>query len=163
MKKTYSNEAPELVLHINPVKNIWQIAFDVKEVEENKFEYLTYEFRYKPTLDEIKTLIIDYYNKLCDYEITSGFIYEGMSVWLSTENQMNYKAAYDVQVQSNGVTLKERPLKFKFGTNDNPQYKVFDNLEELTDFYLNALYYIQSTLNKYWDIKDNIDWSKYEI
>lgn len=160
MKKTYSNEAPELVLHINPVKNIWQIAFDVKKVEENKFEYLTYEFRYKPTLEEIKTLITDYYNKCCDKEILNGFTYENLPVWLSQENQFNYKSAFDLAKQTNSSNL---PVKFKFGTDIEPQYFVFETLEKLEDFYIKMNQFTHSTLEKYWELKDSIDWELYSI
>lgn len=164
--KQISTQRPLELEVLNQIKGTYLVRYgfnEIKEEENSHWEFEEVLFNKKPELSEIKTLIIDYYNKLCDYEISSGFVYEDMPVWLSTENQMNYKAAYDIQVQTNGVTLKERPLKFKFGTNDNPQYKVFDNLENLSDFYLNALYYIQTTLEKYWDIKDEINWSKYEI
>ena len=40
-----------------------------------------------------------------------------MPVWLSSENQFNYKAAYDLAVQTGGATL---PVTFKFGTDEVP-------------------------------------------
>jgi hypothetical protein len=60
-----------------------------------------------------------------------------MPVWLSSENQFNYKAAYDLAVQTGGATL---PVTFKFGTDEVPQYREFVTLEELTDFYTKAMF-----------------------
>jgi hypothetical protein len=82
-----------------------------------------------------------------------------MSVWLSNENQFNYKAAYDLTLQSNGQTL---PVLFKFGTTDNPIYYTFNTIEELSNFYISAMKYISDTLAEGWRMKDSIDWSLYE-
>ena len=37
-----------------------------------------------------------------DEKIVSGFVWRDMQVWLSSENQFNYKAAYDLAVQTKG-------------------------------------------------------------
>ena len=50
-----------------------------------------------------------------------------MTVWLTMEDQFNYKAAYDIAVQSNGKLLPT----FKFGTTENPIYHKFEDLEDL--------------------------------
>ncbi len=83
-----------------------------------------------------------------------------MPVWLSSENQFNYKAAFDLATQTAGANL---PVRFKFGTDDEPQYYIFSNLEDLTDFYTKALKYVDSILNEGWEEKDSIDWSVYDI
>lgn len=123
----------------------------------------TYEYRHtfteKPSLVQIKEVITAQINADIDRKILSGFVWNGMPVWLSSENQFNYKAAYDLAAQTNGATL---PVRFKFGTDDNPQYHTFNNLEELTDFYTKALAYVNATLNDGWDVKDSIDWSVYK-
>lgn len=80
-------------------------------------------------------------------------------MWLSTENQLNYKAAYDLAVQTEGKTL---PVTFKFGTEDEPSYHTFDTLEELADFYLKATEYVQNTLAEGWKKKDAFDLSLYQ-
>lgn len=113
----------------------------------------------KPSLSQIKSFIIDAINKRTDEKIISGFEWNGMSVWLSSENQFNYKAAYDLAVQTNGANL---PTVFKFGSNDEPKYHKFDTVEELTDFYVKAMTYINEQLAIGWVKKDAIDWSVYE-
>ena len=39
-------------------------------------------------------------------------IWNNKRIWLSSENQFNYKVAYDLALQTNGANL---PIIFKFG------------------------------------------------
>ena len=114
---------------------------------------------FKPSLEQLKKLVLDAINKDVDEKILSGFVWKDMSVWLSTENQFNYKAAYDLAVMSQGQSL---PVTFKFGTTENPVYYSFESLEDISDFYLSAMAYINKTLEDGWKLKDSIDWSVYE-
>ncbi len=45
------------------------------------------------TEDEIRSTVITWHNRETDKDILSGFTYENVPVWLSSENQFNYKAA----------------------------------------------------------------------
>lgn len=123
------------------------------------YEY-RYTFKEKPTLAQVKEVIISQINADIDRKILSGFAWRDMPVWLSTENQFNYKAAYDLAVQTSGATL---PVRFKFGTDDAPLYHTFNDLQEFTDFYTKAMAYVDSTLNEGWEEKDSIDWTVYDV
>ena len=154
-----SNTEPKKVLLFNPTTPSYLVRWDVVEVEGG-YDYQEKLFIGKPTLEQVKDLIDSYYNKKCDEEIVSGYSYEGVPVWLSQENQLNFKAAFDLCLQLEGATL---PLKFKFGTNTKPVYKEFTNVEDLKAFYVDAITYIQSTLHKYWDLKDAVNLDEYEL
>lgn len=117
------------------------------------------QYRYKPTLDEVKADVLELINGQTDEKILSGYEYEGAQVWLTTENQFNYKAAYDMAVQTNGATL---PVKIKIGTEEQPVYVTFNSVNEFGDFYMGALTYIQTMLEEGWKEKDAIDWTKFE-
>lgn len=140
------------------------IMFDYKPVlKEGKETPLAtwkeHRFNYVPTIDDIKKVVLDYYNKQIDNEITSGLVWNGMKIWLSSENQFNYKAAYDLAIQTNGSTL---PIVFKFGDEQNAVYHEFTDIKELTDFYMSSIKHIQNTLEKGWEKKDNIDWKIFQ-
>ena len=147
----------------------WKLHFGFEpfyEVDEegNKSETLLGTWTetiipFKPSLEQLKKLIIDAINKEVDEKILSGFVWKDMPVWLSTENQFNYKAAYDLAVMSSGQSL---PVMFKFGTTENPVYYHFSTLEDISDFYVSAMTYINTTLAEGWSKKDAIDWSVYE-
>lgn len=117
-------------------------------------------FHEKVTESAVRSRLAKYYDSITDWKILSGFEWRGMKVWLSMENQFNYKAAYDLAVQTNGASL---PVTFKFGTTENPIYYQFDTLEELSDFYSSAISYINNILAEGWEKKDAIDWNEYEV
>jgi hypothetical protein len=166
MRRTEGSKGIALIECINPYIGKYRIRWDVqpKEVSENDYEAVTfYEAeltkRRKPTIEEVKSLILIEINKMIDEKILSGFAWKGMEVWLSSENQFNYKAAYDLTLQSEGKTL---PVLFKFGSTEEPIYHRFETIEELSDFYIGAMKYISDTLAEGWKEKDSIDWSLYE-
>ncbi|MCE8887471.1 hypothetical protein K0F07_07895, partial [Parabacteroides merdae] len=88
-----------------------------------------------------------------------GFIYEGIPVWLSSENQFNYKAAYDLAVQTGGQNL---PVTFKLGADDEPYYRTFETVSDLQNFYVKAMKHIQDALSEGWKKKDALDLALYE-
>lgn len=114
----------------------------------------------KPSLEQIKSFILNAINKRTDEKILSGFVWNDNRVWLSSENQFNYKAAYDLAVQTNGANL---PTVFKFGDNDNPTYYKFETIEELQDFYTKAMKFINEQLAIGWVKKDSINWGEYTL
>ena len=159
MKRVEGNQDVRLIECVNPVRGKWRIRWDVLEKEDGTATYMEAEFQHKPTADEIRQTIIAWCNQQTDEAILSGFEYDGNMVWLSSENQFNYKAAYDLAVQTDGATL---PVTFKLGTDEQPVYKVFDNLEELAGFYTAAMLHIRHALEAGWRKKDALDLSLYE-
>ena len=157
--KTKGTVGVKLIECIDKYKNIYRIRYDITE-EEYGISYEEYEFNHKTSLDEIKDVILDYYNSKIDETIISGFIWNEMQIWLTTENQFNYKATFDLAMQTNGSNL---PIVFKFGTTSEPIYYSFTTIEELNDFYTKAIAYINATLKTGWNEKDAIDWTLYNI
>lgn len=159
MIRVQGNAGVRLLECTNPVKGKWRVRWDVQKKDDGSTDYMEHEFDHLPELEEIKNLVIAWYNEKVDEAILSGFTYEDTPVWLSSENQFNYKSAYDLAVQTAGATL---PITFKFGTDEQPKYRKFQTLDELTDFYTKAMTYIQTTLAGGWKEKDAIDWSAYK-
>lgn len=161
MRRVQGMKGIALVECINHYINKYRLRWDIQEEEEDgvvsffETDYISKKLR----LADIKNAILDAINKDVDQKILSGFTWKDMPVWLSTENQFNYKAAYDLAVMAQGKTL---PVVFKFGTIDTPVYHTFDTLEDISDFYLSAMAYISKTLEEGWKLKDSIDWSEYE-
>ena len=122
--------------------------------------WVSKKFYQKPSIEYLKNIILDYYDKETDNKILSGFKWNNMPVWLSTENQFNYKAAYDLAVQTEGTSL---PVTFKFGDRLNPVYYTFESLEDFTAFYTSAISYINNCLAEGWQKKDSINWNDYQI
>lgn len=164
--------------NFKPIKkgyNTYIISWDFEEMTNKTYDeegnivsekpsqvgsWMVAQLSYKPTLDIIKNIILTWYNNQIDKKILSGFVWKDMQVWLSSENQFNYKAAYDLAVQTNGANL---PIKFKFGSTEEPIYYTFESIEDLQDFYISAMNFINTTLNEGWNKKDSINWEDYKI
>ena len=113
-----------------------------------------------PSLEQIREAIIADIKAQTDERILKGFVWNEINVWLSSENQFNFKAAYDLAVQTNGQSL---PVKFKLGESmGEPVYHTFETMEDFTDFYTKAIGFINQCLNDGWEVKDSIDWSEYD-
>ncbi|WP_313418840.1 DUF4376 domain-containing protein [Sphingobacterium multivorum] len=162
MRRIEGNTGLAYIECVNPIKNRWFVRWDIqpKENEPDLVTYMEEELYRRPELSEIRANVIAYYNGLCDQEILSGLKIEGNTVWLSTENQFNYKAAWDFALAKDGMNL---PVTFKLGDDQNPVYRVFETVQDLDGFMITVMGYIQLTLSKYWEIKDSIDWSVYEL
>ena len=117
------------------------------------------QYKYKPEVDELKDEIFELVNEEVDKTILSGYEYDGKMVWLSTENQFNYKAAYDLAVQTGGASL---PVTLKLGTLEVPEYVTFEDIETFSAFYIGAIKFIQKVLEEGWNEKDKVDWTKFE-
>ncbi len=152
MKKIYgSKERQDGLYSIG--RNKWELIYGFGKDNPDDETGYNYRQRFtsKPSPKEIESIIKATINDEIDEKILSGFVWRDMPVWLSTENQFNYKAAYDLAVQSGGETL---PVKFKFGTDENPLYFMFENLEDFTDFYISSTKFVSETLEAGWKEKD---------
>lgn len=164
MKRIQGGEGMKALECVNPRLQKWVVRWDIQphyneEGEQMGVDYYEHWFTHKPSLEEIKEVVTAGYNALVDQRILSGFVWKDMPIWLSTENQFNYKAAYDLAVQTAGASL---PVLFKFGTADAPVYYSFSDLGDFADFYTQAMAYINQALAEGWSLKDSIDWSVYE-
>lgn len=159
MKRVEGNAGVALLECTNPVKGKWRVRWDVEAKEDGSASYMEEELGHRPSPAEIRSLVSQWYNGKTGERILSGFEYEGQPVWLSQENQLNYKAAYDLAVQTGGQNL---PVTFKLGTDDEPHYRTFETVEKLQDFYVKAMKHIQDALSEGWKKKDALDLALYE-
>lgn len=160
IKRVQGSKDVSLLECVNPRRNKWRIRWDVKTDADGVTTYAECEFSRKPTVEDVRQLITSWSNQQTDQAILSGFSYNGALVWLSAENQLNYKMAYDLAVQTNGVTL---PVTFKLGSEDVPVYQQFTSLSELDAFYRAVVAHIQNALQEGWNFKDGFDFSPYDI
>lgn len=163
-RRVNGGENPPLVECLNEVIPIYAVRWDVRQNNgtfgsaKSGTNYMEAQLWHKPTLQECKDIILAWKNTEIDRQILSGFVWNEMPVWLSSENQFNYKAAFDLAVQTDGATL---PVTFKFGTTEAPVYHEFTTVSELTDFYTAAMAHVNTVLKAGWIDKDGFDWSPY--
>ena len=123
-----------------------------------------------PNINDVKEAIIADIDADTDAKILSGYQYqvkhgvdEGkiVDVWLSRENQENFKAKHDA---ARDYPEQVRfPMKYKISEeNKKAIYEEFQDFNELKTFYLGGVAYIETCLNEGWAKKDNFDWTPYE-
>ena len=164
MNTVHGGQYPKLVELSNPVRKLYKIRYDISyDKDSNNYIYQEENFVGKPTIDMIRDTIYSYYNLLAKNEIQTGFKYGGTgeesTVWLSTENQFNYKAAYDLAVQTNGFTL---PYTIIEGSYDNPNKITFTTLSDFKVFYVAMMNFINTTLEEYRYKKESVDFEQYK-
>ena len=154
MEKRYgATERHDRLMKIG--RNKWELIYGYGTDGVSGWTYRE-RFTRKPTQDEIKEIIIAQINRNVEEKILCGLVWKDMPIWLSTENQFNYKAAYDLAVQTGGQSL---PVKFKFGTDEQPVYHTFTTLDDLQEFCMTSLAFVQQVLDEGWQEKDNLDLS----
>lgn len=164
--KSQGGKDVPLIECINHYIGKYRVRWDLQPIESDSemqlVEFYETDFvqDFKPRLYDVKQAVLNGINAITDETILSGFVWQDTPIWLSSENQFNYKAAYDLATQTNGATL---PVVFKFGPTENPVYHEFKTLEELSDFYTKAMAFISDTLAKGWVMKDSIDWEQYKV
>lgn len=144
-------------------RNKWELIYGFGKNNEGDETGWNWRQRFdgKPSSEKVKEVIVSQIDAETDRKILSGFTWNGIPVWLSQENQMNFKAAYDLAIQTAGATL---PIKFKLGEgrDGSPIYHEFTALDEFTDFYRKAVVHVINTLTDGWTEKDSIDIKAYE-
>lgn len=152
------------------------VGYDYKEIDDTHAEWFEVYFYKaqvaKPTLEQIKDAIDEDINSQTDEKILCGYQWEILhgedegkvvKVWLSNENKENFKAKHDVAKDYPNLVIW--PMKYKVSEDNEtkrPIYEYFQNFEELSQFYLGGLAYIENTYNAGWDRKDGIDMDSYE-
>lgn len=137
----------------------YEIIYGYGEDENGGYNWRK-RYDHKPTVAEIKNDVETLINGETEKKILSGFEWRGIKVWLSLENQINFKAAYDLAVQTDGETL---PKKLKLGEDDEgrPMYHLFESVSEFTEFYKSAVEYIEKTIQEGWEEKDGVNYGEY--
>lgn len=150
------------------------ISYGLTDLGDGKaewFEVVFYKKQGKPSFNQAKEAILKDIDAQTDEAILCGMDWtilhgddEGktVKVWLSKENQDNFKAKHDAAIQYPKVV--KFPMKYKIGEfeGSTPAYENFQNIEELAQFYLGGLAYIEQCYNAGWARKDSIDWAPYE-
>ncbi|MCM1167328.1 MAG: hypothetical protein NC401_15075 [Ruminococcus sp.] len=142
---------------IAPNKRYLLIFGQGKDADGNTYTMRKY-YDHKPDIAELRADIESLINEQTDTAILDSFVWNGIPVYLSTENQFNFKAAYDMAEMSQGASL---PVTFKLGENadKSPVYHTFAELDDFRDFYTRAMSHVITTLNEGWREKDSIDYA----
>ena len=148
-----------------------QPYFDEETKEQRGITFIETEFPYKPSMKEVKEFVLGVINAQTDDKILTGYQWKVLhgkdkdkvaSVWLSEENQNNYKAYHDAAVIYPDVAVF--PVVYKIGEDANGEaiYEDFQSVQELAQFYLGGISHIKQCLDEGFAKKDSFDFTPYE-
>ena len=151
MIRIYADSKAEPVRCTNRRRGIWSYGITRnRDTEGVQRSYMEETFDHLPALAEIKAVINEWYNRKITDTIESGYVWNGLKVWLSTENQMNYKTAYDLAF----ADRRGKPsCYFQAREEDNPTFYEFASMQQLQEFYTGAVKHIQETQKEGWALK----------
>lgn len=150
---------------IRDEQNRVAISYELKLSGNGLYEWYEVYFYKKQknsiSFKDVKDAILDDINKQTDEKILTGFVWNNINVWLSSENQTNFSEAQRMASVKPELVL---PVTFKLGETDDetPVYHTFETFEEIDGFYTQAFGYINQCLNEGWQRKDAIDWEPYK-
>lgn len=138
--------------------NNYFLIFGFGEENGQGYNWCRY-YDHLPTASELRADIDGLINAITDSNILTSMTWNSKPVYLSAENQMNFKATHDLALQTNGAVL---PVKFKLGENADgkPVYHTFTKVEPLTDFIIKCFTHINAATNEGWAEKDAVDYDK---
>ena len=124
------------------------------------------EFDHVPTKQEVRDVIISHIDTRTDARILNGYQWtvlhgsdagKTVNVWLSAENQSNYKAKHDVALAY--PQLVTFPMRYKISEDAQKRaiYEESQDISELATFYLGGIAYIERCIDEGWEEKDSVN------
>lgn len=161
MEKLYGNyERVDRLIQVG--KRRWLLYFGLLEDGNGKYIFQQY-FSVKPSLEEVKKIVIDTINEETQSKIMSGFKWKGNLVWLSEANQLNYSRDFAVAYYCERKGEDYALPTYKFGTDDKPVYYLFETFDEFMQFSKSWSRHIADAVSEGWNEKNNINWSGYDV
>ena len=132
-------------------------GFGIDEKSGSGWEY-RHTFDHKPTLSEVKELIVSAINRTTEEKIINGFVWNGKPIYLSSENQLNFAA-----IERSGNIPYPLTLKINEQEDGTPIYHTFENASDFVAFSQAASLYVIETVQSGWEEKDNVDWTVFNL
>lgn len=104
------------------------------------------DYDHRPTMAEVKSDIEALVNALTEDKIRTGMVWNGKTVWLSAENQMNFREV-------------SAPVRYKIGEDEegHPVYHTFESDGEMEAFRRAVGEHIYGCLQEGWEEKDRLE------
>ena len=116
----------------------------------------------KPSLEQIKQAVIADIDRQTDEKSEKGYVWQEKPVTLNCENRQNFKAVHDAAAMYPEQVTFPKTFKLSDGEDGNAVYHTFESMQELAQFYLGGLSWIEHCVEEGWKKKAAMDWSPYE-
>ena len=142
------------------INNKYVISWGLEKVNDDSYKWKYFVSNNKISKNEIKDIINAYVNSEVKKSIENKFEWNSMHIYLSLENQIDYKLLFDVTMLQNGKNLPET-IKFKVN-GENIFYEI-ESIEEFKDFIIKMNNHIRTCIKIGNNIKESINYVDYQI
>ena len=116
----------------------------------------------KPSIERIKAAIIKDIDERTDDKSEHGYVWSGKPVKLNWENRQNFKAVHDAAAMYPELVSFPKLFKLSDGDDGNAVYHTFESMQEMAQFYLGGLSWIEQCVEEGFHKKDGFDFTPYE-
>lgn len=141
-------------------RNKYQLIYGFGEDENGGWNWRE-DFRYRPMMPEIKSIINATISEAWDEKKRTGFSWQGIPVRYDEEAERNL-TGLSVKMPRLGSAMF--PLTFKLGEHPDgtPAFYQFETQEEFEQFTDSLMAHTQECYAGSWEEKATVDWTKYE-
>lgn len=136
----------------------WEVFYGYGEEDGVGFQYRIV-LGHRPTLSEVREMVLSRINRNVQERILSGMRYRGRIVWLSAENQRNIAMGYAL---AKGGDLDVLPT-VKLGSDDDFELHTFGSAAEYIDFAKAVQSHVAQAIADGRAEKESVDWSAYSV
>ena len=144
----------------NDKSNKYIVSWGLTNIGGINYKWNYEIFDKKPSINTIKKTINNYINSQTRYCIENKFRWNDMSIYLSIENQIDYKLLFDTTTLLEGSNL---PAKVKFKINGESIYYNFETIEDMKDFIIAMNNHIRACLEVGNKAKEEINYDDYVL
>ena len=135
----------------------WKVFFGFGEDDMGTYVHC-HVFDYRPSLEEVKEMILGQINAIVQERILSGLKYRDKIVWLSAENQRNIALDY---AMAKGSDIQTLPT-LKLGTDEDYEMYTFQDVNEFVSFAVQVQTHIEGCIAWGREQKELVNWTNYE-
>ena len=136
------------------------VSWGLKNIGGNNYQWNYKIFTSKPSLSTIKDTINSSINEKTKSYIINNFRWNGMSIYLSLENQIDYTLLFNTTLLLEGSNL---PEQVKFKVNGENVYYTFETIDDMKDFVIAMNKHIRMHIANGNKAKEEINYDEYKL
>ena len=136
------------------------VSWGLRNVGGENYQWNYKLFNSKPSLNVIKETINSAINEKTKSYIMNNFRWNGMSIYLSIENQIDYTLLFNTTLLMDGSNL---PEQIKFKVNGENIYYSFETIDDMKDFIIAMNNHIRTYIANGNKAKEEINYDEYQL
>lgn len=138
----------------------YTVSWGLRNIGDQNYQWNYKIFNFKPSLLVIKDTINSAINERTKSYIVNNFRWNGMSIYLSLEKQIDYTLLFNTTLLLDGSNL---PEQVKFRVNGENVYYTFENIDDMKDFMIAMNNHIRMHVANGNKAKEEVNYDEYKL